>query len=216
MSEFLLEIIRPANLPATVLLGVVLLYWLMMITGILGLDLFDIDFDADAELDADVDGDIHGGGVVADVLTFFHLGEVPVMIFASFFVLFFWACTIVGNHYLNPQWSLLVTLYFLVPSALLSLVLTKLAVMPMTPLFRSMMKTDESTIIGSRGVVSTSQLDESFGQISIEQEIGPPIVVNARTENAQKLDRNQLVEVIRLEPESDVYVVAPAKPEKSQ
>ena len=216
MTEFLLECFRPANLPATVLLCLVLIYWLMMITGILGLDLFDLDLDADADIDADMDGDIQGGGVVADVLTFFHLGEVPVMIFASFFVLFFWACTIISNHYLNPQWSLLVTAYFMIPSVIASLLLTKAAVMPMTPLFREMMKSEKSKIVGSQGVVSTSQLDGDFGQISIEQEKGPPIVVNARTENDQKLTRDQVVKVIRLESESGVYIVAPAKSESSK
>lgn len=211
MIEFLLECIKPVNLPATTLLSLVLLYWLLMIFGALGLDAFDIDLDADADMD--IDGDIHAGGFVTDALTFFHLGDVPVMIFASFFVLFFWTCTIVGNHYLNADWSLLVTGYFLVPSIIISLVMTKLVLMPIAPMFRSMTTNEQSKIIGGVGMVSTSRLDGEFGQVSIEHD-GPPIVINARTENGQQLMKDQIVKILRIDPESGVYFVAPAKPEK--
>ncbi len=217
MGEFFLECIQPANLPATVLMGLVLLYWLMMISGVVGMDLFDLGMDFDAEIDVDadagIDGSGHGGGIVADVLTFFHLGEVPVMIFASFFVLFFWAATLVSNHFFNPDWSWLVSAYFLIPEILISLLLTKIVIMPMTPLFRSMMKKAESRIIGARGLVSTTWLDGEFGQVVIEND-GPPIVVNARTENGQRLDKHQAVRILRLHPTIDAYFVAPAKPEK--
>ena len=138
------------------------------------------------------------------------------MVFASFFVLFFWACTVISNHYLNPGWSLLVTGYLLVPNVLVSLLLSKAVIMPMTPLFRSMMHSDEQPLTGSIGYVSTSRLDGEFGQITIEQANGPPVVVNARTENNQLLERNQTVVVVRLEDESGVYIVAPAKPEINQ
>lgn len=213
MTEFLLECIRPANLPATVLLCLVLLYWLLMIFGIFGMDGFDFDADLDVDVDMDADLDAHiDGGIGADVLTFFHFGEIPVMVLGSFFVLFFWITSVVSNHYFNPEWSMLVTLYCLLPNLLISLLLTKIAVMPMTPMFRAMKETASPKVLGSRGVVSTSKLDGEFGQISIDQD-GPPIVVNAITANNQTLVRNQEIKVVRFDEETGVYIVEPVKPE---
>ncbi|MGI9519041.1 MAG: hypothetical protein ACR2NP_18455 [Pirellulaceae bacterium] len=211
MTEFLQEAIQPANLPATVLLGLVLLYWLLMIFGIFHLDA-DVDVDLDADVDTDLDGHVDGG-VAADVLTFFHLGEVPVMILASFFVLFFWVTTMISNHYFNPNWSFAISLYALIPSVIVSLILTKLAVMPLTPLFKAMQTGDSIKVVGSRGRVSTSELTGSFGQVSIEHE-GPPTVINAITENSQRLLKNQEVQVVRFVEETGVYIVEPVKPEK--
>ena len=213
MSEFLFEIVQPANLPATVLLALIVLYWLLVIFGVLSAEAFDFDMDIDADADVDADVDINGGGgITADALTFFHLGEVPVMILASFFVLFFWAITIFSNHYLNPTLSLLVTLYCLIPSLMISLLLTKLVIMPFVPLFRSMMVNKEDNLVGKHGVVSTSQLDGEFGQVTIEIS-GPPVVINGRTENAQRLLKNDAVRVIRFEPDREVYIVEPEKSE---
>ena len=215
MTEFLLEAIKSPNLPATVMLCLALLYWILMIFGIFGFEGMDTDIgiDADADMDMDIDGNVDGG-IAGDVLTFFHMGEVPVMILGTFFVLFFWVATMVTNHYFNPQWNLLVAGYCLVPNIIASLVLTKLCVMPITPLFREMRKTDAPKVVGSRGEVSTSYLDGTFGQITIDQ-MGPPIVVNAITENGQRLVKTQEIKVVRFEQETGIYIVVPVKPEKN-
>ncbi len=214
MTEFLLEAVRSPNLPATLLLVLVMLYWSLMIFGIFGFDGLEpeIGLDADADLDAGIDGHVDGG-IASDFLTFFHLGEVPLMIIATFFVLFYWVSTIVTNHYFNPDWSGWVALYCFLPNVLVSLLLTKLCVWPLTPLFREMRKTDAPKVVGSYGAVSTSYLNGEFGQIRIDQE-GPPIVVNAITANGQRLARNQEVKVVRCEEATGVYIVEPVKPEK--
>ena len=94
----------PVNLPASFLLGLVLLYWLMVILGVLGMDAFDLDLDADLDFDVEADVDGHfEGSVFGKVLDFFHLGDVPIMIVVSFFVLNMWIITIVSNHYFNPE-----------------------------------------------------------------------------------------------------------------
>lgn len=214
MIEFLLETIKPVNLPATVLLVLVMSYWLLMIFGLFGFDMdADVDLDVDADLDTDLDGHIDGG-FVGDVLTFFHVGEVPVMILGSFFVLFFWVTTMISNHYFNPDWSLFVTMYCLIPNVIVSMLLTKLVIWPMTPVFRGMKGNKTTKIIGNRGVVSTRELDGKFGQISIEHD-GPEIVLNAITANNQKLLKNQEVIVVRFDDETGVYIVEPVKPEKN-
>jgi hypothetical protein len=58
MHEVLTESIRWVNLPFTVLLGVVVLYWLMVGLGVLDMSLFG-DFDADFHVDGHFDAHAH-------------------------------------------------------------------------------------------------------------------------------------------------------------
>ena len=85
MRELLEASISYVNFPFTVLLGLVLLYWITVIVGLLDLDLFDVDLDVDADVDVDVDVDVDAGADVPGVggagiatLRFFHVGTVPV------------------------------------------------------------------------------------------------------------------------------------------
>ncbi len=217
MTEFLLETIKMPNLPATIMLGLMLIYWSLMIFGIFGADFdADVELGVDGDLDTGFDGGIEGG-FLGDVFTFFHLGEVPVMILASICVLFFWVVCMTSNHYFNPDWSNSVAGLWLVPNIVIALLLTKVAVWPLAPLFRGMKGTASTKIIGNQGLVSTLKLDGKNGQVSVEQDQldGPPIVVNAVTENGQLLKQNQEVKVIRFEEEAGVYIVEAIKPEKN-
>ena len=67
MHEFLLEIVNPANLLATTLLGGVLLYWLLVIFGAVGMDALEIDLDMDADGDLDLE---FADGLFGTLLTF--------------------------------------------------------------------------------------------------------------------------------------------------
>ena len=49
MIEFINETFQLVNLPATGLLLICLLYWLMVIVGAIGVDAIDIDFDTDLQ-----------------------------------------------------------------------------------------------------------------------------------------------------------------------
>jgi hypothetical protein len=70
MHEVFSESISWVNLPFTVLLGVVVAYWLMVALGFLDMNLFgevDADLHAEFHADAHVDGEIHAGGTDGDV-----------------------------------------------------------------------------------------------------------------------------------------------------
>ena len=202
MFEFIQEIFAAPNLFATVLLLLMVSYWLFVILGVLGLETFDLDLDAD--LDVDVDASLGLG----DLLRFFHMGEVPIMILASFFALFFWIATVTTNHYFNSEFSIWVMLWFIGPCLIGALFLTKLVIMPMVPLFKTGGSSAQSRgkLIGKRAVVSTKELNNQFGQIKIHQE-GPPIVLNARVENGHELAQGDVVEIVRHVAEGDLYIV---------
>ena len=107
MLELLYVAFTPVNLFFTVLLLLVLVYWIMVILGALDVDFLDIDFDSDVDADADVDMDFQGGGFLRGILEFFYIGEVPVMVLVSVFSLSVWTISVLGNYYLNPNSSLI-------------------------------------------------------------------------------------------------------------
>lgn len=65
MTELINEAIAWYNVPWTVLLGLVVFYWIMVSAGIFDVDAFNPEFDVDADVDvggdvdADVDADLH-------------------------------------------------------------------------------------------------------------------------------------------------------------
>jgi hypothetical protein len=80
------ECLRPVNLPFTVLLGAVALYWLLVVFGLADTDLLDAEGGVDAGLDVGAEGGGDsggggggdaGGGFFRPISSFLALGEVP-------------------------------------------------------------------------------------------------------------------------------------------
>lgn len=208
----------PVNLPASFLLGLVLLYWLMVILGVLGMDAFDLDLDADLDFDVEADVDGHfEGSVFGKVLDFFHLGDVPIMIVASFFVLNMWIITIVSNHYFNPEFSWLVLGMWIVPNLVVSLMITKVILLPLATIFKNSDSQQKlrTEMIGQVGVVKTSEVNERFGQIEIQQD-GPPIVLNVTASAGRTLGQGDAARIVAYDANQDRYIVELSKWEKSK
>ena len=95
------------NLPATVLLILVLFYWSLVIFGMLDLGVFDFDWNYETSAPTDGVPDVASasagfGGALKAVLGFFYLGRVPTMILMSAFSLVFWLLRVYSNQYFNP------------------------------------------------------------------------------------------------------------------
>ena len=193
MSDFL-ELMRfsfdMVNLPFTVLLLVVMLYWGCVIAGAMDLDFFDIDADADVDMDADVDVDgVEGGGFFA-FLRFFNVGEVPLMIVASVFVIVLWAGAITFNYQLNSSRSIVFSWLYWVPGVIAAGFVAKLLTMPLRRFFRMLASQteDHEDLVGKVCTVVTSEVTEKFGQVEMDNE-GAPVRLNARTRDGEVLAR---------------------------
>ncbi len=210
MGEFLIEITNSANILATSLLGLVALYWLFVIFGAVGIDAFDVDADMDG------DADLHlAEGFLGTMFAFFHIGQVPLMLILSFFSLFFWISTVCTNHYLNPEFDLLTTAMWLFPCGTVSLLLTKICVAPIARVFRSVDRQfDRNDLIGQTAVVHTLKLDQTYGEIEINID-GPLMVLNARNESGQTLQKGNVVMIVAYDREKDVCLVELAKLESN-
>ena len=211
MIEFLRECFAGPNLPATLLLVVVLCYWLLVIFGLLGMDVFDFDLDADADIDVGMDGELDGGWF-SSLADFFSLGDVPIVMVGSFFAFFYWIATMVSNHYLNEELSYLVTMIWLIPNVVVSLLLTKVSIMPLSSLFKNYDQTDDprEEMIGVVGIVKTSEVTDSFGQVEISQDV----VINARTATGVRLGQGDAAKIISYNQVNGTYLVELSKWEK--
>ena len=128
MKELLEQAIIYYNLPLTILLGFVVLFWLLSLLGAVDLDTIDIDLDT--EVNADLDVDVNGSDGAADgffgsLLRFVNAQDVPVMVIVSLLTLCMWGIGILSNFYLNPNDSGLLALGFLFVNFILSILLVK-------------------------------------------------------------------------------------------
>jgi len=215
--EFFNEITSAANFIPTVLVGLVLLYWIMIIVGFIGMDAVDLDLDVDADVDAGMDFEVGGPGVFASLSHFLHMQDVPVVIVGSFFIIFWWIITVSVNHLINPDQGVLISLAILLPCLAVSLVLTKIAI---TPFARGLKNYDEfedsrERLIGSVTTVTTSEVTPEFGQVELATD-GPEITMNARTLPGEELAKGDAAKIIAYDENTDIYTVELSKWERTE
>lgn len=201
MWDLVLDAFNPVNLLPTILVLLVLTYWLMVIIGVVGEGIADIDFEVP-------DGD---PGPWLGAAKFLYLGDIPIMIVVSLFVCFFWATSVISNYYFNPDLSFWVVLYCLIPNVLVSVIITKLILFPLVPWIRQLSQAEPQQIefVGKRATVSTLEVNNEFGQIAVEHH-GPPIVLNARCYGAIPR-QGDVVEIVEYDPVNETYVIRLSK-----
>lgn len=221
MKELWEQAILFYNLPLTILLGFVVLFWLLSLLGTVDLDTIDIDLDADvnADLDVDVNGsDGAADGFFGSLLRFVNAQDVPVMVILSLLTLLMWGIGITGNYYLNPGESGLLALGFLFINFILSTLLVKVITEPLRPFMRAIKNDQEhqEPLVGLSGVVKSRVLDSGFGQVEVPRDKGAPALLNAiLPEGRAALVRGDKVLVIDFDKEQDKYVVHAAKNESN-
>jgi len=179
MQELFNAAFSTVNIIPTFLLIVIVFYWITVFVGILDMDFLHFEVDADVHVDADihVDADLHADTEVHvdsavdsaislnSILSFFNLGNVPFMVFMTFFVFPVWALSIIANHYLHNA-SFLLSLLFLIPIIFISLFITKFLTWPFAKVFRAL-NTEKDTLddlVGKVVTVVLPSINERLGQ----------------------------------------------------
>jgi hypothetical protein len=205
------------NLPFTVLMGLVAVYWLLSVLGTVDLDTLDVDMDVstDADVDADMDGDVSSGGnVVGFALRFVNAQDVPLMIVLSLLALFMWLISIASNFYLNPGQSGLMASGLFLGNFILSAVMVKTITQPLRPFLKALKNDQEhqEPLIGMAGVVKSRVLDADFGQVEVARHNGAPALLNCRLATGDEaLVRGDEVLVIDHDDAKDRFVVKSPK-----
>jgi hypothetical protein len=204
VKELWEQAIRPWNLPLTILLGLVVVFWLLKILTGADLDSADADLDMDG-----ADGET--GDLSTDLLRVVNAGALPLTIVLSVLILAWWMASMLLNYYLNPDhlWSWNVGLF--VASLLLSVVATKLITQPLVPLMRGLKAAEDTApVIGETGIVRSIELDSSYGQVEVRRLHGAPAILNSRlAPDSEPAPRGTLVTIVSYDTVAGVYLARP-------
>lgn len=180
MMELIRESLSAHQLPVTVLLGMVLFYWLLVVFGLVDIegDVFELGDGVGDGGDGHVGGSTAMGGAWVTVGKWLGFSKVPIAVWGSFAVLFVWMVSLIVNYRFNGEPGARDTsraMLLLVPSGLISLVMTKLVTLPVAKLFAAMADADTEAmkVIGRVGTVVTGTVDERYGQIQISGHAAP-------------------------------------------
>jgi len=206
MMQFIQECFYLVNLPFTVALLIVMGYWSMAIIGGIGLEVLEL------EPVAEIDGESLGlTGLAKSVANFFYLGDIPVVIVGSIFVFLSWVINLISNHYLNSEYSLWVLAMTFLPNLMLSLLLTKVLLFPMRKLFPTeKIGINRDEYFDKVGVVTTSEVNDRYGQIELPQD-GPPLVFNVRCTPGTQLRKGDAAKIIGYRETDDTFLVELSK-----
>ncbi|MEZ5041749.1 MAG: DUF1449 family protein [Saprospiraceae bacterium] len=202
MQELLQAAFSLNNIVFTVLLGMVLLYWLSVFLGLLDMGSFDVDLEVDADLD--VDADIAGGNL-AGVLHFFNFGKLPFMIVMSFLILSMWVISILLNHYFGYG-SLGFALLMFFPNLAASLLITKVVTSPFVPVFESLDGTEDPIdYIGQVCTLTLSAAPNDLGQAELLVN-GSNLLVNVMADN-QLINKGEKALIIQENKEKSYFII---------
>ena len=204
MTELLQFAFAGVSIVPTLLLLFTLIYWIIVILGVIDVDSLDIDLDLDMDLDADIEI-----GGLATVLSFFNIGHMPLMIFVTFFSLPFWMLTLLTLDFLHID-SVLLGLLVLFPAAFVCLFIAKFLTIPIAKFYRKVRMETEAIkhIVGQLCVAKLPIGDRKTSQAEIKVN-GTSVLINVRTRGGQQVAKGQQALVIELNEEDQIYFVEP-------
>ncbi len=202
VKELWEQALLPYNLPFTILLGVVVMFWIFTLIGALGIDSLDVDLNADPDAS-------HLGDIPAAMLRVVNAGYVPLTVVLSLLILGMWIIALCLNYYFNPGQSWLIALGFMLVAFVLAVIATKVVTQPLVPFMRKLKEAENAApVIGCVGLVRSIQIDHEYGQVEVERPDGAPAILNARLGgDAEPLARGDSVLIVSFDEASGVYLV---------
>lgn len=206
MSGLLQAILGFPAVIFTVLLGVVLMYWLMAMLGAVDIEAGDVDADIDAvDMDTDADADI---GTLASYVVAFGLNGVPISVAFSLIVLVGWTLAGIATQYINllpGQWLRWgAGLVAMVAILAVSIVITAQLIRPLRKLFVTHGAQSNASLVGAYCVVLTGQVDTQQGRAEIRRR-GAGINIRVWADDGNGLARGDRALVTEYDEEKNAY-----------
>lgn len=225
MNELIQIAFHPSNLLYTILLMVVLVYWLTVFLGLLDLEFLDIDMDldidvdmdldvdldldvdADMDLDSDTDVDVNGGSWFLKGMSFFNLGKIPFMVFLSFLSLSMWAIAMFATEAFSSilPW---IGLIILLPNFLVSLFITKVVTWPMLPIFKALNKeaSTNKELVGKVAILKMDAYPSKRSQAELQAN-GHTFLLNVRSEDENILKKGTKVLLVEYRTDPTEFLI---------
>jgi hypothetical protein len=220
MLEAFNAVFSPPNVVLTTLFILVFVYWLLVIIGALDTEFLDVevdvdsdidlDMDVDADIDADLDSDVDAGSVdwLNSALSFFNLGQIPFMVFLTFWILPAWGITMITNDQLGIS-SFWVGLATSVIALFISAFIAKYLTLPFVHFFAHAQKEEEDTnVIGKTCLITSGSSAGATGQAEVRTG-GSPYLLNIRSFDNGLMIRGQKALIIEYREDNNVYIVEP-------
>lgn len=196
----------------TVLLGVVLVYWLLAIIGMVDFESSGIDLDIETHADASVD-DL---GTLASYVVAFGLHGVPFSIVVSLLVLVGWTLSFLAGVTLLAwvptdilKW--LAGAVVLLAAFALSIVITARLVRPLRGLFVHHTAQSNASLVGQTCRVLTGTVDERQGRAEVAQR-GASINIRVWSPSPNTLQRGDSALITEYDAGTHRYLVMPLPP----
>lgn len=194
----------PAFLPS-VLIGVLLVFWLLAIVGLLDFDSIGPDWlGGGHHHDADAEG-------LPDMLLALGLDRLPFSIVISGVAFFWWLLTMLGGALLLPALPLplwisgtALLLLALVAAALLA----SIALRPLKPLFAVHDSSAQQAVVGKPCRILTLTVEENFGQAEVEMGGGTRLKLQVYAPEPNTFARDAQAVVVRFDNERRRYLVS--------
>lgn len=198
MDELIKNALTGVNIIPTVILGIVLLYWITVIIGVIDFDLLEFDF----EIDSDAE-------VLQGILVFLNLKDIPFMVFFSILSLIFWVLSMMLYRLPIEQGGLINGL-ILIPILIISLLITKVLTKPLKGLFKKDYeegKNQEVEIIGQPVTLVSTIKDGRLGQGEIKK-YSTSLLINVKAEKEEEIfNKNEVAHVYRKDDDKNIYYI---------
>lgn len=176
------------SLPAvvfSVLMIVVIGYWLVVLIGALDIDLLDPDVGGEADAGSDAEGGLAG------LLSGIGLGGVPVTVALSLLIAFAWFTSLVGTVVLRGTGFVTAVLVLLWIAVVVAALLVgwcgaRLLVLPLRRLFPDDKAPSRHDFVGKLCLIKTSRVDTEFGQAEVTAADGSTAVIQVRRHAADE------------------------------
>lgn len=207
MTRFLDATVAYPTVIYSTLLGVVLVYWILALIGVVDFDDASIDIDSDLQADADAE-DI---GELAAFLVAFGLNGVPFSVVVTLMTLIAWTLSCLAGMWLLP----------LVPTSILQIVagtgvllvslavavpITARAIRPMRGLFVMHRAVSNNELVGQACVVLTSSVDENFGRAEVSTR-GTGLNIRVWAASPNQLNKGARAIIIEYDSAGERYLI---------
>lgn len=199
MTELLKNAVTGVNIIPTVLLGLVVLYWIIAIIGVLDFDFLDLDFDLDGADDL---------GPFYAILAFINASELPFMLLFSIIILNFWIIAML-IYYLPIVLGGFINGVLLIPAIVISMFVTKYETIPLKGIFKSTNMQDNSNevVIGQRCTLMCNVENQRLGQAEIKRD-GASIVINVKSEfYEESFEKDEVAFVSKKHNNKNIYYI---------
>ncbi|MGL1887609.1 MAG: YqiJ family protein [Reichenbachiella sp.] len=198
MNELLEFAFSGINVIPTILLLFVMIYWFIVILGLVDMDAVDIDLDVETDI-----------GGFASVLSFFNIGHMPLMIFITFFAIPQWMITLMVNDFLGfHSWQ--AQIFVFAPTFLGSLFIAKFLTLPIAKFYRKVRQNTEAieNIVGKICTAKLRITSERLSQAEIKVG-GTSVLISAKTQDDKVVEKGHTALILDQSSDNNHYTVEP-------